>query len=199
MQTINKAMNSHENKANFAIFGAGKTFNEILVQVWLPKDGNGRDKLVAQKKAKMGDQYVSIRPKSKGLLGSINKSEPRLFQINYKELKEGKNRYIYDTELENTSGALAFHKFPKSKDNLADSALNQKMLIDFAAKMYILKKDYLLYLMIAVLGLVMVAMALAYVAVDYGNYRNIAEQLDKMVTSLKAENAVLKAQVIPNG
>jgi len=188
-------------KSNIEIFSAGKTFNQILVQVWLPKNGNGRDKLVAQKKAKLGDQYVSIRPKSKGILGAYRKSEPRLYQINYKELKEGKNYYIYDTELENTTGALAFHAFPKSKDNLADSALNQKMLIDFAAKMYILKKDYLFYLMIAVLGIVAVAMALSYISIDYANYRNIAEQLDKLVTNLKAENAILRSQVgaIPSG
>lgn len=187
--------NKSMEKANLQIFSAGKTYNQILVQVWLPKDGNGRDKLVASKKVKMGDQYASIRPKSKGIFGAYRKSEPRLYQINYKELKEGKNSFIYDTELENTTGALAFHKFPKSKDNLADSALNQKMLIDFAAKMYILKKDYLLYLMIAVLGLVAVAMALSYISVDYANYRNIAEQLDKLATQLKTENAILKSQL----
>lgn len=181
--------NFDENTKYPEIITGNKFLNKIEVRLWSTRDGKGRDKIVKKKKIPFGKKYVSFKP--------TRKSETRFYQINYDELKEDKKFYIYDTDVLNSLGALAFHKYPER----VDSVNSQKMLVDTAVDMYVKKGGIpLWYLLIAMIGIIVLAVAVLVVVQYYlpfeSAYNDALRQnaiKDTTIRNLQADLQVLRS------
>jgi len=137
---------------------------KILCEVWLlGKDGH-RDKILGSKFVKAGKKEFQLN------IGGV----PMRFKINYDELKEHKKFLLYQVDLMNTVGAIRYYPYEKEKAYPNQVAI---MLADFAVRTFHKKGGMpFWYLLIPVLGMMALGIALATIAPDYANSKDIAQQ-----------------------
>lgn len=167
-------------KDNYDKFNIGIKKGKILCRTWLLGENGARDKLIAQKKVKVGKRNFEIRG-----IG--------LFWINYLELKEEKKFYVYDVSVNNAVGALSFHEYDKEKVYPNQSEL---MLKDGQVKTFMGKAGIpVMYLLVA---MIITGIAVAGLMYSISQLQNYGKQLDTEKaknTVLTTENGKLKEQL----
>lgn len=159
---------------------------KILLQVWhVDIQAKTRPYRVAKKWFKYGKKYVTLR------IAGLE----RKYQIDYHDVgafKQSGKHYVYDVDFTNAIGALSFYPYPKE----VDSRQAEIMLQDGAVDSYIKKGGIpLYYMLIAMVGIIVVAGALAFILPDYLGTRDLAEKMIAENNNLRNSNQQLVRQV----
>lgn len=159
---------------------SGKT---ILCQVWNDK----LDNVLARKKVKYGTPYFNVK------IGG----RTRRYKINYDTdgvIKQNGKLWVYDTDFSNTIGAMKFSSF--SEHEVLDSDEAYQVFENNGVKMYVSKGGIpLLYLAICMIAVVAMAFAIIATVPSGLSASEQRDELDKQITALRQENAVLKSRL----
>lgn len=163
------------------------TRKKIICRVW----NKEKDKVLAKRTIKYGQPYFNCK------IGGRD----RKYKVNYDMkgcVKEDTKVFLYDTTFENTVGAMRFFGF--SQHEVMNSDESYQVFENNAVKMYVSKGGIpLLYLAICMIAVI--AMAFAIIATVPSGMQASAQrdELDKQITVLRQENAVLKSQLGTRG
>lgn len=160
---------------------------KLICRVW----NNEHDDVLAKKTIKYGAPYFNAK------IGGRD----RKYKVNYDTkgcIKKDGKVHIYDIVFDNTVGALRFHSF--SKHEVMDSDEAYQVYENNAVKMYVSKGGIpLIYLAIAMIAVVAMAFAIIMTVPNGLNASEKVDELDKQVTQLRQQNAVLQQQLIDRG
>lgn len=186
--TTEKPLNISENSEHDYLTPAEFKGRKIICRVWSDTGENNTPMVLAKKKIKYGQPDFSVKIGGKS----------RMYRMNYRTKglikQEGKILY-YDTHFANAVGGLAFYEF---KEDI-DSEEAYTVFKNNAVNMYVKKGGIpavLLY--IAFIGMIILAVALAYVSPTAIAMQQNTEELDAQVTILKQQNAILQQKLTGN-
>lgn len=161
-----------------AIYG-----KKILCRVW----NKEMDTVLARKTISFGTPYFIVK------IGN----QKRKFKVNYNAestIKQDGKMYLYDTDFDNTVGAMRFYSYSEHEVIASDEAYT--VFDNNAVKLYVQKGGFpMWYLAVAMIAVVVMAFAFILTVPDGMQAIEQRDTLDKTVTSLRQENAVLKQQL----
>lgn len=154
----------------------------LICRVW---DEKGIRTISKAKKITYGQPFFNVK---------IGKKD-RLFKVNYNTegmIKVIDGKMYYDTTFDNSVGGLSFHEFPEDMDSEEAYTIFKNNAIN----LYVKKggiPPMVLYICLAVAFVSMIGIIVTVPsALDASSQK---DELDKLATVLKQENAVLKQQV----
>lgn len=162
---------------NKALYG-----KKILCKVW----NNDMDEVLGKATIKYGTPYFNVK------IGN----QKRKFKVNYNTegtIKQDGKMYVYDTNFDNTVGAMRFYSFSEHEVIASDEAYT--VFDNNAVKLYVQKGGFPpIYLAIAMIAVIIMAFAFILTVPEGLTAIEQRDILDKQITALKQENAVLKQQ-----
>lgn len=152
-----------ENPRSKMAFAEDLVGKKLRVKVWSNNGENETPRVLTTLKTKYGQPAVTWRAKG----------GKRMYQIDYEHkgaIKQEGKTLVYDTVFDNAVGALTFYEH----DEDIDSGQAYTMFLNSAVNMYVKKGGIpLLYLIIAMIGMVVMVGILGYVSI---NYKQLADQ-----------------------
>lgn len=179
-------MTLHEpsNEDNEVVLPSELRNKKLVCRLWSDTGENSMPSVLARRKVRYGQPTFNAKIGGKD----------RFYKINYKKAgaikQEGKQLY-YDTHFLNTVGALSFNEH----DEDVDSEEAYTVFKNNAVNMYVKKggiPPMLLYIAFAMVMVLVVV--IAYIAPSFVSATQSMEELDKQVTALKQQNAILQQQ-----
>jgi hypothetical protein len=160
-------------------FLTGWKNKKIICKFWLLGDNGARDKLIGQKKTRVGKTQVYFR-------GSP-------YWLNYTQLKEDKKYFVLDIDVNNSVQALSFHKTTLEKvfPNQAELMLKDGQVKTFMGKGGIPA----MYLLVA---FIVVAIAMLGAVYLFSQYQVLSTQVEKQkgtIAQLQNEKNILQQQL----
>lgn len=156
---------------------------KILCRVW----NKDMDDVLAKTTVKFGTPYFNVK------IGN----QKRKYKINYNAdatIKRDGKIFLYDTDFDNTVGAMRFYPYSDYEVIASDEAYT--VFDNNAVKLYVQKGGFPpIYLAIAMIAVIVMAFAMILTVPDGMNASQQRDVLDAQVTALKQDNAVLRQQL----
>ncbi len=160
----------------------------LYCRIW---NENGTKTIGKSKKITYGTPYFTMKVAGR----------KRFFKINYSVqgmIKNIDGKLYYDTTYDNTLGALALRNVEFPEDMMSEEAYTS--FVNNAVNMYVKKGGIpLTYLLIAMAMVLVMGVAIIATVPSGMNAQKQVEELDKQVTVLKQQNAVLQQRLQTGG